>query len=111
MSGSWGAATSFEQVKRRAGGRRRYNAMRQRAAALRRRQVAWYLFGKKGWFGMKGVRLILAKKLRVSITTINRDIADILAEGFECRLCGTRLFGQEGYHQGGNHHGRARSRA
>jgi hypothetical protein len=106
MSASWGAATSFEQVKRRAGGRRKYNAMRQRAAALRRRRIAWFLF-HKGWFGQKGVRLILARKLKVSITTINRDIADILAEGFECRLCGTRLFGQDGYRRGS--HGRSTS--
>jgi hypothetical protein len=84
---NWSAHTSFSEVKRRCGGRRAYNAERQRQAELRRRKVAFLMF-RKGWYGTKGYKYLIARKLKVSYQTIVRDVQAVLREGWVCHACG-----------------------
>jgi hypothetical protein len=82
----WSAPTTPQEVYRRAGGRRRYNATRQLRAALRRRAVLKLL----GEFGLGyGTQQRIAARLGVSAATISRDFAWILPLVQECPRCGT----------------------
>lgn len=95
---NWSAPTDFETVKRRAAGRRHYNAWRHFLALYRRRQVAKLLLQNgKGLF-TRGVQTEIAQVLHVHRSTINRDIKALLAvaaPGRPCPLCGTLLLRQE----------------
>lgn len=70
------APLTFEQVCKRAGGRRRYNRQRQVAAEQRRAQVRELLarYGRKG----RGTQARIARELGVSEATVSRDVRDIL---------------------------------
>jgi hypothetical protein len=65
-----------EQVFKRAGGRRRYNLQRQRAAEARRDQVERLLdlYGRR-----RGVQARIARELQVSRATVCRDARAISA--------------------------------
>jgi hypothetical protein len=65
-----------EQVFKRAGGRRRYNRERQDAAAHRRSQVRCLLdlYGRD----RRGTQARIARELRVSRSTICRDVEIVL---------------------------------
>jgi DNA-binding NarL/FixJ family response regulator len=65
---------SAEEVYRRAGGRRRFNAIRKREAEERRSRVAG-LVARWGW--KQGTQLRIARELGVSEATISRDMRKI----------------------------------
>ncbi len=68
MSNNWSTPTTPEIAARRAGGRRHYNAVRRFRAMHRRNEVARMLLeGKK--------QIEIARYLRVSPSTISRDVA------------------------------------
>jgi DNA-binding NarL/FixJ family response regulator len=67
----WSEPTSHEEMSRRAGGRRRYNAQRQ-FKALRRRSQLLDVLQRCGWSQVQAARL-----LGVSESTISRDLAAI----------------------------------
>ena len=74
---SWGAPTDPATVKRRACGRRGYNAWRQSMALYPRAQVA-ALMKQLGWLPRAGTQRVIAQHLHVSEATISRDVRAIL---------------------------------
>ena len=80
----WRMPTDSETAKRRAGGRRRYNAMRRRRVDARRLVVAEAV-ARMGWFAYmaRGLRTSLAAQLGVSPSTISRDLRYLLFGGTE----------------------------
>lgn len=83
----WARPVSPEEAARRAAGRKRINARRQRQAA-RRRCIVHRLLFVRGRLLEKGIKTKLARKLGVSWTTIDRDIKYLLALGHPCKACG-----------------------
>ena len=78
----WGSGTDGGTVKRRAGGRRRYNAMRRRQAEARRLAIARWLCQQPGaGFFSRGLPAALAPAFGVHPTTIWRDLQYILYGG------------------------------
>jgi predicted DNA-binding transcriptional regulator YafY len=75
---------SFDQICRRASGRRRYNLQRQMSAMDRRKEVAKLLtlYGRRA----RGVQLRIARELGVSESTISRDIRHIRSAIIDKRL-------------------------
>ena len=73
----WSKLTSSEEVFRRAGGRRRYNAMRQRRAEARRQEIARVL-GPMALLSPHGLSVALARAFGVSRQTAWRDLQGIL---------------------------------
>jgi hypothetical protein len=71
----WNAPTDFGTVCRRAGGRKRYNAMRKAAKQWRRIQIISMTAGmnRRKW----GLRKRLAAELGVSVRTISEDFKAI----------------------------------
>jgi DNA invertase Pin-like site-specific DNA recombinase len=80
----WSRPTSWAEVKRRAAGRYKYNAIRRVQAQLRRREVL-KLLGEIGW--TYGSQVRIARQLGVSEATISRDLAVILPLVEECPTC------------------------
>jgi hypothetical protein len=72
--------SSFDQICRRAGGRRRYNLQRQLNAMQRQKEVA-RLFREFGH--VRGFQAQLARALGVSESTISRDLENIKILVFE----------------------------
>src|SRR5207244_4881063 len=71
----------------RAGGRRRYNALRRDRADIRRIEVADRL-ATYGW--TYGVQARIAEELGVSDATISRDLKAIFPGAIECPTCACR---------------------
>lgn len=91
MSIRWTAPTDPETVRRRAAGRRRYNAQRRFKAELRRGRVA-HLLAEEG--GRWGAQARVARRLGVHPSTISRDVDVLLARSLAeevCAFCGQRL--------------------
>lgn len=82
----WSEPMDFSSVCHRAGGRRRYNAWRSRRQAWRRAEVARLLKDNGEWF-RHGLQAELARELKVSRSTICRDIAYFLSVGWPCPHC------------------------
>jgi DNA invertase Pin-like site-specific DNA recombinase len=82
---AWSQPTTRDEVKRRAAGRYKDNALRQLRAAVRRREVLKWL-GAFGW--TCGSQAAIARQLGVSEATISRDLATILPLLQECSACG-----------------------
>ena len=74
----WSAPVTPDEMFRRAGGRARYNSLRQDLAMIRRIQVL-RLIRKFGW--VWGVQKRIADELHVSEATISRDVKWALCEG------------------------------
>ena len=72
----WSKLTSSEEVFCRAGGRRRYNAMRQRRAEARREAMARAL-SPTDWLNPRGLSVALARAFGVSRQTAWRDLQQI----------------------------------
>lgn len=87
MTAAWTAPTTPDAVARRAGGRRRYNALRQQKAHYRRTILRELLFAKGKLFE-PGIQARLARDLGVSRSTICRDMKALLCEGHPCPCCG-----------------------
>jgi hypothetical protein len=83
---SGGMSAQVPAVYRRAGGRRRYNALRRDLAAFRRLQVADLL---NEWGLVRGVQRRIAETLGVSEATISRDVAHLLHSHVACGQCGS----------------------
>lgn len=91
---SWGTSTSFDEVCRRAAGRRRYNAVRQLRADLRRAEVVRLAHGLGIGFSARGTCSRLAAQLGVHRSTVARDVRAILgslATGQPCPACGQEV--------------------
>jgi DNA invertase Pin-like site-specific DNA recombinase len=84
----WAQTVSAAEAAARAGGRRRYNSLRQFHAALRRGQVAELLEAAGGL--VPGVQSRIARHLGVHRSTISRDVAAILRglPAPACPCCG-----------------------
>ena len=74
-----------DEVNRRAGGRKAYNARRQFIAAQRLHEVA-ELIAKLGFD--RGCLVKIARALGVSGATVTRDVQRLLAGGRVCPTCG-----------------------
>jgi DNA invertase Pin-like site-specific DNA recombinase len=72
---AWSDRVSAEVASRRAGGRRRYHALRRDLATVRRHRVGQLLraHGRE-----RGAQARIARELNVSEATISRDIAWLL---------------------------------
>ena len=91
---SWSAPTSLDEVRRRAGGRAKYNALRQVQALLRRREVLRLLLELGLHPGERGTAATLARRLGVHRSTIGRDLLAILeahAGRRACPVCGAQI--------------------
>ncbi len=86
MSKVWGMPATWDEVCRRASGRRRYNADRKLQAQMRRLEVASLM---QRWGGGHGVQARIARHLGVSEATISRDVRALLQEGraTRCPFC------------------------
>jgi hypothetical protein len=82
---SWGAATDFDIVCRRAAGRRRYNAQRRAQKQYRRAQILCRTVGLPR--GTWGLQAALARALGVSPSTICRDMQAIRDADRGALLC------------------------
>jgi hypothetical protein len=86
MGKPWSAPTSWDEVVRRAAGRRKYHALRRFQRALRRQQVAELLTR----YGLRpGVRARIARELGVSQATISRDVKAVEESMAPCPCCGS----------------------
>jgi hypothetical protein len=83
---SWSSPTSFNEVCRRAGGRRHYNSWRRFMKVSRRRDVMLLLV-KYGY--QQGVQARIARLLGVSEATISRDVRAALRASRVCQYCGS----------------------
>ncbi len=102
---NWHFPQSPEAIARRAGGRRKYNAERQRQAAFRRLLVEWRFLKVAEAFLLtrrnpRGWQTRLADELGVSRMQIGRDFKRLLAEDrmlqhiaimFDCAISFSRL--------------------
>ena len=77
MATSWSKLTTHSEAARRAGGRRRINAVRHWGVIQRRAKV-FKTVSERGLAGFdRGVRAQIARELGVSRSTISRDVAAI----------------------------------
>ena len=82
---NWSARVSDSLAQRRAGGRRRYNAVRRVNAECRKNEVARLL----RCLGLgRGSRAEIARRLGVSRATVTRDVQALFAEATFCAACG-----------------------
>lgn len=83
---SWSAPTSTAEAHGRASGRRKYNALRQFNADLRRIEVG-KLLTEYGF--IRGTNARIAKDLGVHASTVTRDLRRILNpdDGRACPVC------------------------
>src|SRR5262245_58723405 len=90
MSKTWSTPTSPDEMKRRAGGRRRYHYLR-RLDQLRRRMKVFELLNMEGG-PRHGLQREIAQVLGVSPSVICRDFQYILtALAHRCRQCGAAV--------------------
>lgn len=85
---------TWDEICKRAGGRRNYNGWRALTATLRRREVARLMFQHpgKGMTGRYGWQSAAAQVLGVSRATICRDAAILENQwraSHKCPLCGS----------------------
>jgi hypothetical protein len=83
----WSEPTAWDEVCRRAAGRRHYNSVRRFRATMRRGEVA-RLLRVQGGLTARGTQATLARQLGVSRSTVCRDIAWLLRQGRPCPHCG-----------------------
>ena len=88
MSNGWSTRrVSDGEAAARAGGRRKYNALRRDRAEFRRIEVADRLV-TYGW--TYGVQARIAEELGVSDATISRDLKAIFPGAIQCPVCACR---------------------
>lgn len=91
MSKNWSAATTWEEVCRRASGRRYWNSVRRFRAVWRQIEVARLMlllgpdYGPFQW----GLQVRIARILEVSEATISRDVAALFGTTGDRRRCPT----------------------
>lgn len=74
----WSKPTSFEEVQRRAGGRRTHNSIRRLRALLRRREVLDIILRDSLWLTERGTASRIAREVGVHGSTTLRDIRMLL---------------------------------
>jgi hypothetical protein len=74
---AWSDRVSNEVASKRAGGRRRYHALRRDRATVRRSQVAQLV---RAYGRQRGAQARIARELQVSEATICRDVTWLLAQ-------------------------------
>lgn len=87
---TWSEPTSWDEMVRRAAGRRHYNSVRQLRALVRRQEVAKLIWRYDSIF-QRGIQTTTAAQLGVHRSTVCRDVKAMLEElnwGY-CPLCGT----------------------
>ncbi len=82
----WTAKTGWQEVCRRVGGRRHYNAVRTLRKEERRRLVMRLLDDHH--LTERGTISAIAAKLGVAVCTVSRDVKAILRGGHPCPHCG-----------------------
>jgi predicted RNA-binding Zn-ribbon protein involved in translation (DUF1610 family) len=93
MQRKW-TPTDWEGICKRNAGRRRYNSVRKLRAMFRRNDVATVAARHGLMFYQHGAQARIARELKVSRSTVCRDVAAIMAEArakHACPLCGTAL--------------------
>jgi hypothetical protein len=83
---TWTARVSEEEMRKRACGRRRYNAVRSLLKTLRREEVLALL---EAWGFHYGVQKRVAEALNVDPSVISRDIAALAPLVESCPACGS----------------------
>jgi hypothetical protein len=83
---AWSEPKPFNEVCRRAGGRRAYNALRRDLKLFRRLDVTRLLL-KYGH--QRGVQARIATVLGVSEATVSRDVKATLYAPHVCQACGS----------------------
>jgi len=86
VSNTWSNPAATSVVIARAGGRRRYNALRRDQKLIRRREVE-HLLMTWGW--NYGTQSRIARHLGVSPATVSRDVKAILPLFRPCPTCTT----------------------
>ncbi len=82
---SWSTFTSTSEVRRRAGGRTKYNAVRTFKADMRRVEVE-KRFAEYGF--VRGAQARIARELKVHRSTVSRDVRRLWAPvGETCPTC------------------------
>lgn len=89
MGNNWGDPTCWDEVCRRAAGRKRYNKARGLLQWVRRVRVA-ELLDRHGWFTY-GTKARIADELRVSRSVITRDVQFFRQLNCHCPTCGSRV--------------------
>jgi hypothetical protein len=92
MPRDWTVPTAWDEVCRRAGGRRRYNAGRRFLRDERRARIVCRLAGTGLLYerGRSGLQAVLARELRVSPSTISRDLRALRSPGYRMPVLGER---------------------
>ncbi len=91
----WSRNTRWDEVCRRASGRRRYNAVRRLHAELRRHDLIERARELGTWLTERGFQAAQARRLGVHRSTISRDVKLItrhMAQAKPCPLCGSVFF-------------------
>jgi hypothetical protein len=83
---TWTARVSEEEMRKRACGRRRYNAVRSLLKTLRRQEVLELL---AAWGFGYGVQARIAQVLNVHPSVVSRDIAALSPLVESCPACGS----------------------
>jgi hypothetical protein len=83
---NWSVPTDWQTVCARAGGRRRYNAVRSLLKTLRRQQVLELL---EAWGFGYGVQARIAATLNVHPSVVSRDIQALSPLVEACPACGS----------------------
>ena len=83
---TWTARVSDEEMRKRACGRRRYNAVRSLLKTLRREEVRQLL---EAWGFHAGVQAKIARTLNVDPSVVSRDIAALAPFVERCPTCGS----------------------
>ena len=82
---TWTARVSDEEMRKRACGRRRYNAVRSLLKTLRRQEVLELL---EAWGFGYGVQARIAATLNVHPSVVSRDIKSLFPALDVCETCG-----------------------
>ena len=93
----WSRNTRWDEVCRRASGRRRYNAVRRLHAELRRNAIIKRAWELGTWLRERGFQAALARQFGVNRSTISRDVKQLerdMAPLKPCPLCGRAFFGR-----------------
>ena len=81
----WASWEEADTVKRRAAGRRRYNALRRQRVQERRAAIAaWFEKNPVAWLFCRGVPVALAPTFGVHPSTIWRDLQALLYPPRQC---------------------------
>ncbi len=76
---------SWDEICKRAAGRKHYNSVRRQQATLRRYEIREHLRKDGGYHGLQKA---LAAQYKVSRATISKDVKAITQSALRCAACG-----------------------